>query len=140
MRSGPLTRRRLLIGLTSALALTTGCGRDNDGPQAPSHKTAGGELGEMTADPGVAPGKAATATATGSGSAVGDGVSGTVVETMDSGGYTYAKLDDGGKQVWVAGPQTSLAVGMKIGKTSGQLMPGFHSSTLNRTFDELYFV
>jgi hypothetical protein len=67
-------------------------------------------------------------------------VSGTVVETMSSGGYTYAKLDDGGKQVWAAGPETPLAVGAKIGKVSGMLMAGFRSTTLNRTFDQIYFV
>ena len=38
-------------------------------------------------------------------------VSGKVVETMTSGGYTYAKLDRGGSQVWTAGPETRLAVG-----------------------------
>jgi hypothetical protein len=63
-----------------------------------------------------------------------------VVETMSSGGYTYAKLEDGGKQVWVAGPETALAVGTKIGKANGMLMTGFRSTTLNRTFDQIYFV
>ncbi|HEU4729949.1 MAG TPA: hypothetical protein VFT22_18760 [Kofleriaceae bacterium] len=70
----------------------------------------------------------------------GDTVSGTVVETMNSGGYTYAKLDEGGKQVWVAGPETALTVGTKVGKTSGMLMSGFKSTTLNRTFDQIYFI
>lgn len=65
---------------------------------------------------------------------------GTVVETMDAGGYTYAKLDSGTSAVWVAGPETKLSVGMKIGATSGTLMTGFHSSTLARTFDEIYFI
>jgi len=67
-------------------------------------------------------------------------VSGTVVETMSSGGYTYAKLDHGGTQVWTAGPETPLAVGAEIAKVSGTLMTGFRSTTLNRTFDQIYFV
>lgn len=68
-------------------------------------------------------------------------VSGTVVETMRSGGYTYAKLaSEDGRQVWTAGPETPLAVGTKVGKVSGMLMAGFRSSTLNRTFDQIYFV
>jgi hypothetical protein len=70
----------------------------------------------------------------------GDAVSGTVVETMNSGGYTYARLDDAGKQVWVAGPETTLAVGTKIGKSTGMLMSAFKSTTLNRTFDQIYFI
>ncbi len=70
----------------------------------------------------------------------GDNISGTVLETMSSGGYTYAKLGRGGSEVWVAGPETQLAVGAVVGKTSGSLMTAFHSDTLNRTFDEIYFV
>jgi len=62
---------------------------------------------------------------------------GTVAETMNAGGYTYAKLDSG---TWVAGPETKLAVGTKLGAMSGTLMTGFRSSTLNRTFEEIYFV
>jgi hypothetical protein len=74
--------------------------------------------------------------------APGDGeVVGTVVETMNAGGYTYAKVDRGdGSQVWAAAPETALAVGAKIAKVSGSLMTGFHSDTLKRTFDQIYFV
>ncbi len=69
-----------------------------------------------------------------------DEVSGTVLETMDAGGYTYAHLDHGGKQVWVAGPTTKLAGGTKLGRMTGALMTGFRSDTLKRTFDQIYFV
>ena len=67
-------------------------------------------------------------------------ISGTVVETMDAGGYTYAKIDRGTTPVWVAGPTTKLAVGMVVGKMTGTLMAGFRSNTLNRTFDQIYFI
>lgn len=70
----------------------------------------------------------------------GEGVSGTVVQTMDAAGYTYAELDQNGTKVWVAGPTTKLAVGTKLGKMSGSLMTAFHSNTLGRTFDQIYFV
>ena len=84
---------------------------------------------------------AAAATAHPSAAAdAGEGVSGTVLRTMEAGGYTYAELDHGGKKVWVAGPTTKLAVGTKLGKMAGSLMTSFHSNTLNRTFDEIYFV
>jgi len=69
-----------------------------------------------------------------------DDIAGTVVETMSSGGYTYAKITRGRSTVWVAGPETTLAIGATIAKTSGSLMTGFHSETLNRTFDQIYFV
>lgn len=72
--------------------------------------------------------------------AAGDAVFGTVVQTMEAGGYTYAELDQNGTKVWVAGPTTKLAVGSKLDKMSGSLMTAFHSNTLNRTFDQIYFV
>jgi len=68
------------------------------------------------------------------------GVSGQVVETMSSGGYTYARLDRGDAQFWVAGPETKLVLGTRLGRMEGALMPDFRSDTLKRTFDEIYFV
>lgn len=67
-------------------------------------------------------------------------VRGTVVETMDSGGYTYVLLDTGGEQRWLAGPLTDIAVGQVIQTPAGMAMRQFTSNTLNRTFDVLYFV
>ena len=73
-------------------------------------------------------------------SAPGDTISGTVVETMGASTYTYARLDRNGEQIWIAGPETPLAVGAKIGPLSGTLMKAFHSDSLDRTFPEIYFV
>jgi hypothetical protein len=70
----------------------------------------------------------------------GDDVEGKIVETMSSGGYTYAHLDHDGAKVWVAGPETKLVVGASLGKMTGTLMTDFRSNTLNRTFDRIYFV
>ncbi len=85
---------------------------------------------------GMAPGQAPAAPAAGAD----DGLSGTVVETMDASSYTYAKLQTSHGQVWVAGPATKLVVGQQVGRMTGQAMNGFRSDTLNRTFDEIYFV
>lgn len=73
-------------------------------------------------------------------SSPGDTISGTVVETMGASTYTYVRLDRHGEELWVAGPETTLAVGAKIGPISGTLMKGFHSDSLDRTFPEIYFV
>lgn len=118
---------RLLLGLGIALA---GCTRDQ--PRASN----------QPAPSAIAPAPPATAPAAPPAQApqASDALAGTVVETMDAGGYTYAKLDRGGSQVWVAGPATKLAVGTKLGAMSGTLMTGFRSETLKRTFDEIYFV
>jgi hypothetical protein len=69
-----------------------------------------------------------------------DTIAGQVLETMDSGGYTYARLARGDRELWVAGPQTQLPVGTKLGKMDGMLMEKFHSNTLDRTFDWIYFI
>jgi hypothetical protein len=67
-------------------------------------------------------------------------VRGTVLETMDSGGYTYAFLDTGQDQRWVAALETPVAVGDVIQTDAGMIMTDFTSSTLDRTFDIVYFV
>lgn len=82
----------------------------------------------------------APATAPAPAAAPADDLSGTVVETMGAAGYTYARVDHGGTSVWIAGPETTLAVGTKLGAMHGTLMEKFHSDTLNRTFDQIYFV
>jgi hypothetical protein len=69
-----------------------------------------------------------------------DDLSGTVQETTNAAGYTYARVDHGGVSVWIAGPETTLGVGTKLGAMHGSLMENFHSDTLNRTFDQIYFV
>lgn len=67
------------------------------------------------------------------------GLSGAVLETMDSGGYTYVLLDVNGDSVWVAGPQATVAVGDVVAVEGPMAMPNFHSSTLNRDFEMIYF-
>ena len=65
---------------------------------------------------------------------------GVVLETMDGGGYTYAhvELDDGA--LWVAGPVTPLRVGDTVSLIDTMAMGPFTSETLDRSFDEMFFV
>jgi len=67
-------------------------------------------------------------------------VRGAVLETMDSGGYTYAALDVNGEARWIAGPPTILKAGDVVLTSAGMPMNGFSSRTLGRTFDVIYFV
>jgi len=67
-------------------------------------------------------------------------VRGEVLETMDAGTYTYVLLDLGEEQRWYAGPQTAVSVGDVVQTEIGMPMGAFTSKTLNRTFDDLYFV
>lgn len=66
-------------------------------------------------------------------------MTGTVLETMDAGGYTYARLriDDG--DVWTAGPLTALEEGETVSLADPMEMTGFTSATLDRTFESIYF-
>lgn len=69
-----------------------------------------------------------------------DKASGTVIETMNSGGYTYVQIDMGNEKIWVAGPVTAVNVGDVLSIGKNMPMNNFHSKTLNRDFDVLYFV
>ncbi|MCK5913831.1 MAG: DNA-binding protein [Desulfuromusa sp.] len=72
--------------------------------------------------------------------AVPGGTSGTVIETMNSGGYTYVYVDNGTDKVWAAAPEFSVAVGDEVMVPEGMAMHNYHSQTLNRDFDVVYFV
>ncbi|HYG33636.1 MAG TPA: hypothetical protein VEC99_02550 [Clostridia bacterium] len=67
------------------------------------------------------------------------GFSGKVVETMNSGGYTYVRVDTGSKKVWAAAPQFSVKVGDSASFAEGMPMRNYHSKTLKRDFDVVYF-
>jgi membrane protein implicated in regulation of membrane protease activity len=64
---------------------------------------------------------------------------GTVVETMESGGYTYLCVKNAGEKVWAAIPKTELKVGQEVTLAPGMTMKNFTSKTLNRTFEAIVF-
>lgn len=66
--------------------------------------------------------------------------SGVVKEVFSGGGYSYAAVDVDGKVIWVAGPAANLEVGSTVGWKDASLMENFSSPSLNRTFDQIYFV
>ena len=117
-----MRRYHMSIFLAMALLVTTlGCA----GPQ----EAASGAAGE-----------AATEASHASGQVLADVLQGEVVETMDSAGYTYFLLDTGEEQVWAAASQLDLQVGERVTIPVEMAMEGFHSDTLDRTFDRIYFV
>ena len=67
---------------------------------------------------------------------------GKVVETMDSGGYTYVRLqsDKDKKDVWIAASQFSVKTGDRLTAPLEMPMTNFHSPSLNRDFPIVYFV
>jgi hypothetical protein len=66
-------------------------------------------------------------------------ITGKVTETMDSGGYTYIRMDWSGKERWVAVPQAKVKVGDTVTLRDGVEMQTFTSKTLNRTFERILF-
>ena len=95
----------------------SGCNSDKQDATAPASQ----------AQPG-----AATAPADGS-------LSGKVVETMNSGGYTYVSLENNGQKTWVAMPAAKVKVGQEITCQPGMEMQNFTSKTLKRTFTSIVF-
>lgn len=66
-------------------------------------------------------------------------LSGKVMETMNSGGYTYLCIEKDGKKTWAAILETKVTVGQEIALQPGYEMVNFTSKTLNRTFDKIIF-
>ena len=69
----------------------------------------------------------------------GNNLSGKVLDTVNSGGYTYVQIDDKGAKVWVAVPEAKVTKGKVASFQPGMPMKNFKSKTLNRTFDVIYF-
>lgn len=67
------------------------------------------------------------------------GTTGTVIETMNSSGYTYMLIESGAEKNWVAIPETKIEKGAEVTYLSGMVMKNFDSKTLNRTFESIIF-
>jgi len=63
---------------------------------------------------------------------------GTVAETMTSGGYVYIKFEEQG--VWIAANTFAVSKGDKVQYSGGMEMNEFHSKSLDRTFESILFV
>ncbi len=68
-----------------------------------------------------------------------DGFVGSVTETLDASSYTYVHVTDGNKSAWAASLKFKVQVGDQVLIPRTTPMLNFHSSTLNRTFEVIYF-
>lgn len=66
-------------------------------------------------------------------------LTGKVLETMDSGGYTYLKLRTGSGDVWAAVQQTKVDAGATVTIAPQMTLDNFESKTLKRRFDHIVF-
>jgi len=112
---------RPTIWMTLAL-LTLGCGQQAVGdPQTTEPVSAADTIPSMPSAP-----------------ATGD-VSGTVLETFTSGGYTYVRLDTEAGEVWAAVSETTVAEGDEVTINGPMVMENFTSPSLDKTFDRILF-
>ncbi len=74
------------------------------------------------------------------GAAAGSGeITGKVVEVINAASYTYVQVDTGSKKVWAAATQFPVKSGDAVTLSDAMAMNNYHSKTLNRTFDVVYF-
>lgn len=110
----------LLPVLFSMILLATACSRE-----APSRTTT--ELDPKADAPAAAGAEQVTA-------------AGKVTETIDAAGYTYVEVDTGSEKIWAAAPKFEVKVGDRVVVPQGAPMRDYHSKTLDRDFDVVYFV
>jgi hypothetical protein len=67
------------------------------------------------------------------------GIAGNVLETLDVPNYTYVRMETSAGEAWAAIPQTRLEIGAPVVIVNPQVMSGFESKALGRTFDTIYF-
>lgn len=67
-------------------------------------------------------------------------VSGKTIETFDAGGFTYVQITTSKDSIWAAGPLTPIKKDDNVSFSRNMLMKNFHSKTLNRDFEGIYFV
>lgn len=69
----------------------------------------------------------------------GSTATGTVVETMNAGKYTYVLIDANGTEIWAAATRFDVAVGDTLVVPLEMPMQDFYSESLDRTFPVVYF-
>ena len=65
-------------------------------------------------------------------------VNGTVAETINAGGYTYIRIEE--PDIWIATSTMEVSAGDQVEYSGGAEMLNFHSKSLDRTFESIWFV
>jgi hypothetical protein len=130
-RSFPMKRRIAFLSAVVALALPVAafCA-DPPPPKADAVKTVLVDKSNVQ----LAPAESVTAV-----EGLEQVTSGKVLETMNSGGYSYAKLGNGRSSTWIAFPAQQTRVGDPLSFNGCVEMRDFHSNSLNRNFELILF-
>ncbi len=128
--------KKTIVVLLSIVALAAaGCQKKEEAPKAAAPQAGGAP--QMPA--GNAPGGDPHAGLKPQEIPAGAGHKGKVVQTMDSGGYTYMEVEENGQKLWVAVMQTQVKVGDVVEFPDSPPMINFQSKTLKKTFDKIIF-
>ncbi len=68
-----------------------------------------------------------------------ENITGTIVKTMNSAGYTYVQLNQPEGNIWLAIPETELKKGDIASFQPGMEMKDFESKSMNRVFKSIIF-
>jgi hypothetical protein len=119
----------LILAASALIALTLlgGCSNSQETDAAQS-----GEMAGTTPPPAASQAQSLAPAPPGS-------LRGPVIETIDSGGYTYVCVETDGKQVWAAAPEFKVAVGDVATFSTAMPMANYKSTTLDRSFEMVYF-
>jgi nitrous oxide reductase accessory protein NosL len=127
-------KKTLVVMLAIVAVAAAGCKKQEEAPKASAPEAA--PAGQM---PAATPGSNPHAGLKPQEVKPGTGHKGKVLETMDSGGYTYVLVDENGQKIWVAAMQTPVKVGDTVEFPDSPPMVNFQSKTLKRTFDKIIF-
>ena len=127
--------KKTLAMLAIVAVAAVGCKKKEEAPQATAPEAA--PAGQQA--PATAPGGDPHAGLKPQEVKPGAGHKGKVLETMDSGGYTYVLIEEKGEKLWVAAMQTPVKVGDTVEFPDSPPMVNFQSKTLKRTFDKIIF-
>ena len=127
-------KKTLVVMLAIVAVAAAGCKKKEEAPKAMAPEAA--PAGQM---PAAAPGADPHAGLKPMEIKAGAGHKGKVLETMDSGGYTYVQVDENGQKLWVAVMQTKVKVGDTVEFPDSPPMVNFSSKTLKRTFEKIIF-
>ena len=129
--------KKTLVVMLAIVALAAfGCKKKEEAPKAVAPE-AGAPAQQMPA--GATPGGDPHAGLKSQEIPAGAGHKGKVLQTMDSGGYTYVEVEENGQKLWVAVMQTKVTVGETVEFPDSPPMINFQSKTLKRTFDKIIF-
>lgn len=70
---------------------------------------------------------------------VANGTQGKVLSVQNAGGYSYLEVETSQGTKWVAAPQASVKQGDTVSWQGASLMRNFTSSSLGKTFNEIFF-